>query len=62
MRAFAAEAGVDYSWLSKFSRGVFPDASGNRVERVYRALVARGLADPVIDFSVRQKPDLKDCA
>lgn len=52
--AIAEEADVDYSWLGKFGRGVFPDPSVRRVERVYRVLVKRGLVDPVIDF--------KDCA
>jgi len=60
LRVVAEEAGVDYSWLSKFSRGVFPDPSARRVERVYRALVARGLADSVIGFD--PDPSLKDCA
>ncbi|BES72201.1 hypothetical protein RE428_32190 [Marinobacter nanhaiticus D15-8W] len=59
-RAIAEEAGVDYSWLSKFSRSVFPDPSGRRVERVYRALLARRLVEPVIDFGETAK--LKDCA
>lgn len=56
----ATEADVDYSWLNKFSRGVFPDPSVRRVERVYRVLVQRGLVEPVIEFPL--KPPLKDCA
>lgn len=60
MRSFAEEAGVDYSWLSKFSRGVFPDASGRRVELVYRALIRRGIVEPVINFGPAEP--LKDCA
>lgn len=56
----ALEADVDYSWLSKFSRGVFPDPSVRRVERVYCALARRGLVEPIIEFSA--SPALKDCA
>ena len=56
----AIEAGVDYSWLSKYSRGVFPDPSVRRVERVYRVLAQRGLVDPAITFVA--DPALKDCA
>lgn len=60
LRLIAEEADVDYSWLSKFSRGVFPDPSGRRVERVYRVLAARGLVDISINFG--DETSLKDCA
>jgi len=56
----AAEAGVGDSWLNKFSRGVYPDPSARRVERVYRVLVQRGLCNPAISFS--SDPDFKDVA
>ena len=60
MESIAAEAGVSTSWLSKFRSGVWPDPSVRRVERVYRVLVQRGLAEPVIEFPANSA--LKDCA
>lgn len=56
----AEEADVDYSWLSKFSRGVFPDPSVRRVERVYSVLAAKGLVEASISFG--DPSPLKDCA
>lgn len=60
LESIAAEAGVSPSWLSKFGRGVWPDPSVRRVERVYRVLIKRGLVDPVIEFPA--DPGLKECA
>jgi hypothetical protein len=60
LRQIAEEADVDYSWLNKYGRGVFPDPSVRRVERVYRVLVRRGLVEPVITFN--DDPPLKACA
>jgi len=37
----AEGAGVDYSWLSKFSQGRIPDASVNRVQAVHNFLAQK---------------------
>ncbi|WP_417518812.1 hypothetical protein [Marinobacter sp.] len=49
--AIQRETRVSYSWLCKLAQGQFADASSDKIERVYRALVRRGLAEPQVDFS-----------
>ena len=60
LREIALESGVSESWLSKFKRGVYPDPSVRRVERVYRALLGRGLVPGQLDLT--EAVELNDCA
>lgn len=47
----AEEADVSYPLICKLAGGAGHSTTSARLERIYRALVRRGLVEPQVDFS-----------